>query len=67
MQVLWPAEQWVGGGYTGYLPPGAWTTYGPALFEPVGRIHWAGTEVASSWPGFYEVRCAVICSCKKER
>jgi hypothetical protein len=23
---------------------GAWTSYGPALREPIGRLHWAGAE-----------------------
>jgi monoamine oxidase len=31
-----------------------WTTYGTALTEPIGRIHWAGTEMAEAWPGFFE-------------
>jgi monoamine oxidase len=27
-------------------------TYGIALREPVGRIHWAGTETAMYWNGY---------------
>ena len=28
--------------------------YGPALREPVGRIHWAGTETATEWCGYMD-------------
>jgi monoamine oxidase len=27
-----------------HAPPGVLTEFGPALREPCGRIHWAGTE-----------------------
>jgi monoamine oxidase len=36
------------------LPPGVWTSCGSALREPVGPIHWAGTETADSWMGYME-------------
>jgi monoamine oxidase len=36
------------------MGPGTLTGLGPALREPVGRIHWAGTETATSWPGYME-------------
>ena len=32
----------------------AWTSYGSALRKPVGRIHWAGTETATEFPGQME-------------
>jgi monoamine oxidase len=35
-------------------PPGLLTTYGSALREPVGRIHWAGTETATYWNGYMD-------------
>jgi hypothetical protein len=28
--------------------------HGPALAEPVGRIHWAGAETASAWNGYMD-------------
>lgn len=40
----WLAEQYTRGCYHGYAPPGLYTEYGPALKEPIGRIHWAGAE-----------------------
>ena len=33
----WSDEEWTRGCYAGYLPPGVWSDYGPALREPVGR------------------------------
>lgn len=50
----WNAEPWTTGAFTSYLVPGAWTTVGAALREPVGPVLWAGTEVASRWPGYFE-------------
>jgi hypothetical protein len=47
----WTAEEWTRGCYAAHLPPGAWTQVGQALREPVGRIHWAGTETAVHWCG----------------
>ena len=34
--------------------PGVWTQFGPALREPVGRIHWAGTETSDYWQGYMD-------------
>jgi monoamine oxidase len=50
----WSAEQWTRGCYGAHFPPGAWTQFGPALREPVGRIHWAGTETAERWMGYVD-------------
>jgi monoamine oxidase len=50
----WSAEPFTRGCYGAHLPPGAWTVYGPALREPVGRIHWAGTETADRWTGYID-------------
>ncbi len=50
----WSAEQWSGGGPTSNFGPGGWSECGPALREPVGRIHWAGTETATIWSGYME-------------
>ena len=46
----WAAEAWTRGCYGAHFPTGAWTRFGPALREPVGPIHWAGTETAT--PGW---------------
>jgi monoamine oxidase len=50
----WPSDPWTGGAYAAFMPPGVWTSFGEALTPPVGRIHWAGTEIADRWPGFFE-------------
>ncbi|MDI1462723.1 flavin monoamine oxidase family protein [Catellatospora sp. KI3] len=50
----WNAEEWTRGCYGAHLPPGAWTQVGAALREPVGRIHWAGTETAERWCGYVD-------------
>jgi monoamine oxidase len=50
----WSQDPWARGCPTGLLPPGALTTAGPALREPAGRIHWAGTETARTCTGFME-------------
>ena len=50
----WAAEEWSRGCYGGRFGTGAWTGYGEALREPVGRIHWAGTETAEVWNGYMD-------------
>jgi monoamine oxidase len=50
----WSAQQFTGGAFTAIMPPDVWTNYGPALYKPVGRIYWAGTEVATRWPGYFD-------------
>ena len=53
-EVDWPGDPWTGGAYAAFMPPGVWTSFGEALFTPVGPIHWAGSEMADRWPGFFE-------------
>ncbi|MBI4261489.1 MAG: flavin monoamine oxidase family protein [Actinobacteria bacterium] len=50
----WSAEEWTRGCYGAHVGPGVWTQYGPALREPVGRIHWAGSETAEVWNGYID-------------
>jgi monoamine oxidase len=50
----WSAEEWSGGGPTSNFGPGGWTECGPSLREPLGRVHWAGTETATVWSGYME-------------
>lgn len=54
IETNWPAEAWTRGAFTAYLPPGAWPAYGEALRAPVGRVHWAGTETATRWTGYFD-------------
>jgi monoamine oxidase len=50
----WSDEAWTRGCYASYTAPGVLLDYGRALRKPVGRIHWAGTETATRWPGYMD-------------
>ncbi|WP_342596951.1 flavin monoamine oxidase family protein [Cyanobacterium aponinum UTEX 3222] len=50
----WPSNQWVGGGYAAFMPPGVWTRFGQSINKPFNRIYWAGTEIAERWAGFFD-------------
>lgn len=50
----WGAEDFAPGGPTAAVPPGSWTEFGHLLREPVGPLHWAGTETADKWTGFLD-------------
>ncbi|HYK68838.1 MAG TPA: flavin monoamine oxidase family protein [Streptosporangiaceae bacterium] len=50
----WQQEKWSGGCYGTLFGPNVWTRYGHALREPIGPIHWAGTETASLWSGYMD-------------
>jgi monoamine oxidase len=54
VEQAWAAEEWSGGGPTSNFGPGGWTEWGPILREPVGLVHWAGTETATVWSGYME-------------
>jgi monoamine oxidase len=44
LEQNWSDERYSGGGMLSHAPTGVLTQFGPALREPCGRIHWAGTE-----------------------
>jgi monoamine oxidase len=50
----WMEEEFTRGCYVGIMAPGTWYSYGPALREPIGPIHWAGTETAVVWNGYMD-------------
>ncbi len=50
----WTIETYSRGCYGAFMAPGTLTTYGNVLREPVGRIHWAGTETATIFPGYMD-------------
>jgi monoamine oxidase len=54
LERSWAEEEYSGGCYAGYFPPGVWTSFGQALREPVGPLHWAGTETATVWAAYME-------------
>lgn len=47
----WGEEDWLGGGPTAAPGPGSVEHLHAVLTEPVGPIHWAGTETAKRWAG----------------
>ena len=53
-ETHWLDEEWTRGCPVGILAPGALQQYGPAIREPVGRIHWAGTETSTYWMGYMD-------------
>jgi monoamine oxidase len=53
-EKVWVDDEWIRGAYSGIPVPGTLTSVGAALVEPVDRIHWAGTETATEWPGYIE-------------
>ncbi|MBL8555892.1 MAG: FAD-dependent oxidoreductase [Phenylobacterium sp.] len=54
LEEVWTRAANHRGGYVAAPPPGVITAFGPALHEPVGRIHWAGTETADAWVGYID-------------
>jgi monoamine oxidase len=54
VEKSWASEPFTRGCYAGYFPPGVWHDFGHLLRQPVGRIHWAGTETATVWTGYMD-------------
>ena len=54
VEKSWADDPWARGCYAGIMPTGVLLDYGRALREPVGRVHWAGTETATRWPGYID-------------
>lgn len=50
----WCKEQYSGGCYTAYFPPGIMTQFGSVIRKPVGKLYFAGTETATTWSGYME-------------
>ncbi len=50
----WSGEQWTRGCPVGIPGLGTLLAYGSRLREPVGLIHWAGTETSDYWNGYMD-------------
>ncbi len=50
----WSVERYSGGGMLSHCPPGVLTEFGPAITDPCGRIHWAGTETSGVMHGWVD-------------
>jgi monoamine oxidase len=51
IETPWWQQEWTRGCSMAHLPPGILTRYGPLLREPLGRVHWAGTETSTTSHG----------------
>ena len=51
VETPWWKEPWTRGCSMAHLPPGVLSRLGPLLQQPFGRVHWAGTETATTSHG----------------
>ncbi|MEY2446705.1 MAG: monoamine oxidase [Acidimicrobiaceae bacterium] len=51
IETAWWKEPWTRGCSMAHLPPGILSRYGPLYRLPFGRVHWAGTETATTSHG----------------
>ena len=51
VETAWWHEEWTRGCSMAHFKPGVLTSHGHLLREPWGRIHWAGTETATTSHG----------------
>lgn len=54
VEKSWAEEEWTRGCYGCAMTTGAWTSFGEALRAPIGPIHWAGAEYATTWSGYMD-------------
>ena len=47
IETPWAQQEWTKGCSMAHFPPGILTRYGHLLREPLGRLHWAGTETST--------------------
>jgi monoamine oxidase len=53
-ETMWVGEEWTRGCPVGIPSCGTLLAYGPWLRQPVGLIHWAGTETSDYWNGYMD-------------
>jgi monoamine oxidase len=54
----WSTDPWIRGGAASFFPPGVLTEYRSLFGEPIGRLHFAGTETGQRWWGNMEAALA---------
>jgi monoamine oxidase len=52
--TIWSQEVWTRGCPVGIPSLGTLLAYGPQIREPVGAVHWAGTETSTYWNGYMD-------------
>lgn len=53
-ELRWPDHAWAEGAYAAVPTPGTWRAHAAGRREPVGRLHWAGTETAGIGNGYID-------------
>jgi monoamine oxidase len=53
-EMDWTPEAWTRGCPVGHMGRNVLRRFGPALRTPTGRLHWAGSEVATYWNGYMD-------------
>jgi monoamine oxidase len=53
-ETSWCGEPWTRGCPVGIPSTGTLLAYGPWIKQPIGRIHWAGTETSNYWNGYMD-------------
>ena len=53
-ETNWTEKTWTRGCPVAIAGPGTLTEFGSAIREPVGNIHWAGTETSTFWNGYMD-------------
>jgi monoamine oxidase len=54
VDMVWAREEYSGGAYGSFNPPGVLTSLGAAVAGPVENIHFAGADYSPEWPGYME-------------
>ena len=54
IDMVWASERWSAGCYVGVAGPRVLTDCGHALRKPLHRVHFAGTEAATRWCGYFD-------------
>lgn len=53
-ELLWPEQPWAEGAYAAVPSPGTWVAHAGGRRDPVGPLHWAGTETAGIGNGYID-------------
>lgn len=53
-ETMWSGQEWTRGCPVGIPSTGTLLAYGPWLRQPIGKIHWAGTETSPYWNGYMD-------------